>query len=361
MIQGSIDIPKRAVVMAEHKQKGGGVAAVLPIHYPRALFRACGLLPVEVWGPPGVDTAPGDEHLQSYTCSIVRSALAFERAGGLEAADLIMVPHACDSLQGLGSLLLDLVKPTKPVLTLYLPRDGTASAREFFAAELRVKLAELSDLTGKMPSDQELLTAIHRDEVADDCLRSLMAQGLGLPDRHRYELARSREYLPAERFTELVHVALDGAPSEPLPGIPILLSGVLPEPMTVLDAIGDAGGRVVADDLICLGRRLYPAGQSDDPFLRMAERILNAPPDSTRGSSIAARIAHLEHLVTTSGARGVIFYEVKFCEPEMFYQPQIRAALGEHGIRSLSIEVDISEPHAGRIDTRLQAFLEVLS
>lgn len=355
------EIPPRSEVIRGHKSSGGRVAAVLPIHYPRALLRAFDILPVEVWGPPGIDTTAGDEHLQAYTCSIVRSALAFQLSGGLDPADLIVVPHTCDSLQGISSLWLDLLVPDQPVLTFYLPRAGTDTAQEFLAAELRANFGRLVDLTGERPSTAQLLAAIRREEEADRYLARLLREGLGLPDRQRYRLARSREYLPAELFCDLTGSALASAPGVPGPGIPLLLSGIVPEPMAVLDAIAGAGGRIVADDFACLGRRLYPAGTSDDPFMRMAQRLLAAPPDSTRGSTVAARIAHLEDLYEQSGANAVVFYGIKFCEPEQLYLPQIRAALSARGIRSVTVEVDVSESHSHQVDTRLQALMEVLS
>lgn len=102
-------IPHRSEVIRAHKEKGGSVAAVLPIHYPRALLRAFNVLPVEVWGPPGPQPGRGAGHLQSYVCSIVGNALGFLLSGGLEETDVVVVPHACDSLQGLGSLLIDFI------------------------------------------------------------------------------------------------------------------------------------------------------------------------------------------------------------------------------------------------------------
>ncbi len=42
----------RTSVIKDIKNRGGSVAAVLPIHYPRALLRAFDIYPIEVWGPP---------------------------------------------------------------------------------------------------------------------------------------------------------------------------------------------------------------------------------------------------------------------------------------------------------------------
>ncbi len=144
-------------------------------------------------------------------------------------------------------------------------------------------------------------------------------------------------------------------------GVPILLSGIVPEPMTIFDALDKMNATVVADDLACCGRRLYPAGESDDPFRRMAERILAAPPDSTRGCAIPARLEHLSQLAKTSGAKGIVFYDVKFCEPESFYLPTLRQGLQDAGIPSLELQVDLNDPLSHQVLTRLEAFVEMIA
>ncbi|MBM4372046.1 MAG: 2-hydroxyacyl-CoA dehydratase, partial [Deltaproteobacteria bacterium] len=106
-----MDIPGRMDTIRTFRAAGGLIAAVTPIHDPRALLRSHGVLPVEVWGPPRTDTAAGDARLQAYTCSIVRCALAFFQEGGLDPVDLLVMPHACDSLQGLASVMQKFVAP----------------------------------------------------------------------------------------------------------------------------------------------------------------------------------------------------------------------------------------------------------
>jgi benzoyl-CoA reductase/2-hydroxyglutaryl-CoA dehydratase subunit BcrC/BadD/HgdB len=150
------------------------------------------------------------------------------------------------------------------------------------------------------------------------------------------------------------------APASRINGVPILLSGIVPEPMDLLATISEIGGLVVADDFACCGRRLYPAGQSDDPFRRMAERIQNAPPDPTRGDPIGERRDHLLRLVESSGAKGIVFYDVKFCEPELFDLPNLRRSLREAGLPSVTIEVDINDPLSHQIRTRLESFVEMI-
>lgn len=372
-----IDIPGRVDVIQGYRGRGGSVAAVFPIHYPRELLRAFDILPVEVWGPPRVSAGQGAAHLQPYVCSIVQNAVSFLQSGGLDIVDLLLVPHACDSLQGLGSILTDFLRPRQPVLTLYIPRGKRLSDVDFLADELSFIYNRLEAITGRSPSDPCLMAAIHREEAADALLAELHRdrQRLPLACDEFYRLARIREYLPAETFSEILAKLIEPSPynpsSSPHPrsshlqkerqlGIPILLSGIVPEPMSLFTALSEMNAFVAADDLACCGRRLYPAGQSEAPFRRMAERIVNAPPDPTRGSPIQERLDHLLRLAETSSARGVVFYDVKFCEPELFDLPQLRQGLREAGVPSLALEVDINDQLSQPILNRLAAFLELI-
>lgn len=366
-------IPRRSDIIRAYREHGGRVAAVTPIHYPRALLRAFDILPVEIWGPPGVDPTYGAAHLQPYVCSIVRNILSFLQTGASDVIDMIVVPHACDSLQGLGSLLIDFARPRQPVIPLYLPRGKRTSDFEFLANEFRSMYQRLEEIAGRSPSHVELMENIQREETADALLAQLHQQHseLALSDLEFYRLIRSREYLPAEIFAELARAALalipDPSPagteekSRPHKGIPIVLSGIVPEPMRLFESLAGMGGAVVADDLACCGRRLYPRGTSDDPFERLAQSLLGAPPDSTRGHPIQERLDHLLRLVKTSEAKGIVFYNVKFCEPELFDLPILRKGLQEAGIPAVTIEVDISDPLSHQTLTRVEAFLEMMA
>src|SRR5512136_426882 len=165
---------------------------------------------MEVWGPPRVDVSFGAAHLQPYVCSIVRNALSFLQAGGLDEVDLILVPHACDSLQGLGSLLLDLIRPRQPVIPVYLPRGRRASDLEFLTREFGSLYRRLEAITQRSPSPDELMESIRREENADRLLTRLYQQReqLALTDLGFYRLIRSREYVPAELFARLALTAL---------------------------------------------------------------------------------------------------------------------------------------------------------
>ena len=357
-----VTIPGRIETITKFHEQGGQVAAVLPIHYPRALFRAFNILPIEVWGPPGLGVGGGATHLQPYICSVAQNAITYLLNGGLKVTDVIIVPHACDSLQGFGSLLLDFIPTSQPVIPIYLPRERREGDIDFLCKELQIVYDRLGDITGLKPSSGEVLDCILREESADALLSELHQKGPYLPlsTLDLYRLIRSREYLPAETFEEITREILTNIDENHRDGIPILLSGIVPEPMTLFDTIAELGGIVVGDDFACCGRRLYPSGQSDDPFRRMAERIIFAPPDPTRGNPLQSRLDHLIKLADKSGGKGIIFYEVKFCEPELFDLPILHKALGEVGIPAVTIEVDLNDQLSQQIRTRIGAFLEMI-
>ena len=179
---------------------------------------------------------------------------------------------------------------------MYLPRGRRASDLEFLTRELRSLYRRLEAITQRSPSHDDLMASIRREENADRLLTLLYQQRkqLALTDLQFYRLIRSREYVPAESFARLALTALSRAspadesagyaatpdepgwesPSpqhatgggEPRRGIPILLSGIVPEPMSLFESIAEMGGAVVADDFACCGRRLYPPGDKRRPF-----------------------------------------------------------------------------------------------
>ena len=134
----NITLPTRMAAIDAHRAQGGLTAAVFPVHYPKALFRAHGILPIEVWGPPQVDPSPADAHLPSYTCSVIRHSMAYLLGGKLDIVDMLVVPHCCDTLQGFGSILLDFVSHPKPVLPFYLPRGDRKSDIDFLTEEIEL-------------------------------------------------------------------------------------------------------------------------------------------------------------------------------------------------------------------------------
>jgi benzoyl-CoA reductase/2-hydroxyglutaryl-CoA dehydratase subunit BcrC/BadD/HgdB len=333
----------------------------MPIHYPRAMLRAHRLHPIEIWGPPYVARHEGSRHFQAYTCDIVVKATSFLRSGGLDAAKAILLPHTCDALQGMASVLGDFLQPDQRVLTLYLPRGRRTSDRDFLREELERLARSLVALSGHEPSNDDWAEAFEAEDAADSALADLYRRRsrLAVSDRDFYTVVRSREYLTAEQFCEQAAALPEG--QAPRRGVGLMISGIVAEPLDLFDQIHDMGAHVAGDDLACGFRRVYSPSAESDPFERAANRLLTSPADPTCGTPIQVRVDALQTRMRALGARGLLIYDPKFCEPELFDVPLLRKHLGEAGFPVLHIEFEMGETLPHQTLSRIEAFVETLS
>lgn len=355
------NIPSRRVVIQTVRNKGFKIAAVMPYHYPRALLRAFKIHPIEVWGPPGYTTNGGDRHFQLYTCAIVRNAASFMLGEGGGAVEMALIPHNCDSLQGMGSVLRDFVRPPYPIFTFYTPRTRDENAVYYLSLEIRALARRLADWLGTEASDEDLIRAIEIEGEADGSFAAfcLNRPDYDVDDRTFYRVVRSREFLPAEDFVALCKSV--PRTNSRKNGVGLLVSGIVPEPMDLFDRLNAMGLHVRADDLACCSRRIYsqlPVGS--DPAQAVARSLMSAPPDPLTGAPLKDRFEHLLKRMGESESRGLLVYDVKFCEPELFDLPRLRDAMTQAGYPVLHIEHEMGSSLSNQTLTRLEAFAEML-
>jgi len=355
----------RRQYIEDQKRQGRTAVAVLPVHYPKPLLTAMNVLAVELWGPPGSPRGADAGRIQTYVCALVRNALAFLASGGADVADAVLFPHTCDSIQGLATVAPDVAGWSGPTLRyIHHKGDPRPSSRAFVRRELERFAAALAQLTGTDLDPARLRWAVdlHRkiDEARLELLRS--RRRLPLDDGELYRLLRRGELLwPEEHLAELeeAHEKLQHAPVHE--GVPVMITGYVPEPMSLLDALGEAGGLVVADDYAAIGRRL-PLDRPElpeDGLDALAELAFAGPPCPTRGEKQSSRMQHLERLYQSSGAAGLIIHVVKFCEPELFDIPAIRKQFADRPV--LTLESELEAELSGQTITRIEAFVEMVA
>lgn len=354
-------VPRREYI----RRQGRRSLAVLPILHPRELLTALDLLAVELWGPPGPPRGDAGR-LQTYVCAVARNALAFLGSGKADVVDGLLVPHTCDSLQGLATLLSDFGGWSKEVFVFQHARgDDRPSARAFVEGELRSLAASLEAWSGRRLDPDRLAWAL-RLHAGIDARRAALLDGrsrLPIDDAELYALLRRGEWLwPEEHLAEL-DSAVARLGSEPVQrGVPILVTGYVPEPSGLLAALNHAGAFVAADDYAAVGRRIArgPASDGGDPWAALVDRIFSYPPCPTRGADQAARMRHIEGLLDRSGARGVLVHVQKFCEPELFDVPAIRKTFAARGVPVVVLEGELERELSGQAETRVEAFVEML-
>jgi len=360
---------------------------VFPALYPKELLWSYNILPVEIWDPP-LQISGADAHLQPYICPIVKSGLELILQGHCQLLDGFLFPHTCDSIQNLASIVNHYLGITKRCFFFYLPKNSNPSAtKDFYCFQLQKLQQDLEKEFGANDPLTIKKMIVLGDKISTQVqklyLRRTQRDSL-LSNRNFYQLLRMGEYLlPQDFLSVLTDAILQDKKGEKKPGV--IVSGILPN-MNMMDKLDQMGVTVAADDLLNCGRRLLNKGlkklgagepeisnpekqpyqdilETDNPKYfedLLANKYLDLPPCPTRVSSHLQRLEHLLSLLDISGARGIIFSLVKFCEPELFDLPILQKELQARNIPSVVIESELHQNLDGQLNTRLDAFLEML-
>jgi benzoyl-CoA reductase/2-hydroxyglutaryl-CoA dehydratase subunit BcrC/BadD/HgdB len=355
----------RRTAVEAFNRSGTPVLGVLAGRYPRELPLALGMAGVEVWDPPALPKNSG-QHLQPFVCSVIHhSVQLLLDAQGQVAAWLY--PHLCDSMQNLFTVARDGMGITTPAAMFYPPRAGAAGdgAIPYVAQQLKELAQALASVGRHAATDETMAAAVTMVGQCNDALAALYARraqgSLSLSNTDFYALARLWEYQTPHTCLEGWRDAARTGVSTSLAGPRVVLSGLLPD-RGVLKVLDQRQVAVVEDDLLACGRRLirtgYPAG--GDPWEAAGRATMALPPCSSVASSIDARGRFLEELVTSSNASAIVFHTVKFCEMELFDHPFLVRWLKEREIPTLLLESQLHQGDYGQVETRLDAFLEML-
>ena len=331
---------------------------------PEEIIVAAGFNGRRILGRTG-GTSKADVYLHPNVCAYVRACLvsALEDDVG-ELAGIIAV-DSCDAMRRLSDVWRANLSPGFSHM-LALPHLSTHKAAQFYVSELNGLTGSLNEHFGLNISDEDLR---HGIETMNET-RSLLCEldrlrrtSLSMSGKRFYETLQQAMTRPKQDLNKWLRNLLEdddilGGTSEA--GINVVLAGGVLDDPWVVGAIEEADGRVVADDLCC-GSRYFEGLTSteDEPLLAIAERYIFRAP-CARMSDTETRVNRLIRLVEETGARGLIYYSVKFCDPHMLDWVTIGRELQSRGIPALRCETDYSVSGRERLKIRIEAFLEML-
>lgn len=324
---------------------------------PLEILEAAGFRPVRLLGDPR-ELESADALLHPALCPYVRACLAQAMRG--EVPPNAVFVNSCDGMRRLHDAWRDLY-PRSFSLLLDLPRKVDERGREMLRREYRRLLEALSNLRGKAVTEEDLQEACLRVEARR--LAYLRSAG-GLSGRLRLDLAQNLQRGEVE--PPLPRVPPGGEEGVLRGnGVPVVVSGNLLNPDGLISHLESTGARVVWADL-CNGDRAFspsalPQGRDLPELIRsLADRYLDRHP-CARMSDRGMRYELLLEAVRSTGARGVIYAALKFCDSYLYDFPRVRERLMREGIPLLRLESDYADGHAGQLMTRVEAFLEMIS
>jgi len=352
--------------MRHQKQAyGRHLFGVFPAQYPREILWAMNVLPVEIWDAP-LEIIHANAHLQPYICSVVKLGLELILQGQCDDLDGFLFPHTCDSIQNLASIVYDYLGLDKPCYFFYRPKAPYRdSCRQYYLEQIRGLVSRLEKQLGPL-DPSELKQRVEQGQQVAAVLREiydLRARGeLCASNAEFYQVIRQGEYLHPDDFLPLLEVFLAASKRQAGSGPAVILSGVLPHPPEILTLLDKLGVRLTDDDLLnCSRRLLVPQSRAEDPFEALAESYFAMPPCTTKDASLNERMDYLLEKIERSGAKGIIFCMVKFCEPELFDVPQLLGDLKKKGLATLVIDSELNQGLNGQLATRVEAFVEMIS
>ena len=356
---------RKEYLLNQIQDHGRRIFGVFPAQYPKEILWAHNILPVEIWDPP-LPPETAKAHLQPYICSVVQTGLELLLSGKAAFLDGLLFPHTCDSIQNAASMVNDYLNPGVPCFFFQHPKAPYGeSSRKYYLAQLKNLDAALTQVFGPRESG-ELERRVAQGRRISELLRKVyeLRNACRLPLTHVefYQKIRSGEYLwPSDYIAELEAVLAGYVECRDFPNHHIVLSGVLPDSGGLLEILDKHGVEIIGEDLLSCSRRFLsePRYEINDPLPSLVNDYFSLPPCPTKNSPIHERVEHIAGFKENRMTIGVIFNVIKFCEPELFDLPNLRAGLKERSIPSLVVETEVNEPLSGALTTRVEAFLEM--
>jgi len=350
------------------KDRGRKILGYFCSYTPEEIIHAAGLHPVRLFGSRG-DFSLADRHLQPYCCSLAKGALTDVLAGKLDFLDGAVFPHTCDTIQRLSDIwrlnthfpfFADVVLPVKLNSQSALTYMEEVLARFRHDLERGFGITVTDDDLGKsIRTYNQIRSRLGR--VAD--LRSKYPGALSARDVHiiiRSSMIRDRDEL-AGRLDAVLQELESALPGKPGAGKRVMLAGSICNHPDIYSLLEKSGAEVVREDL-CTGSRYFEGLISDqgDPVKALAKRYFERIICPAKHSTTSARGENLVKSAREHDVRGVIFLQLKFCDPHSFDYPYLKEFLDREDIPSMLLELEDSLPPEGQLLTRFETFVEML-
>ncbi|RJF86320.1 2-hydroxyacyl-CoA dehydratase [Oleomonas cavernae] len=348
---------------------GRKVIGLFPMHFPGELAHAAGGLPIILQEDDEPITI-GQSNVFNFYCGYNRSIIDQALRGEFAVLDAILFGDHCVQLLGTADVIRANV-PQLPILFNQLCSilDAEWAMRETQGTFRRL-WHELEVLIGH-PIDEgrvrESIRLFNRNRSLIRQLYDLRRAGrISLTGRQMQAVVKSSMVMDkAEHCALLEQLMAQLKARPPAPGVRVFLSGHLchAPKLAVLDLVEECGGIVVDDDLYHGFRFIFAdIDETAPPVDALAEWYLSRSkkvPCPTRAVKDLDWEDYLLKAVQASGAQGLIVLLAKFCEPHMYFYPEIKAAFEKRGIPHLMIETEHEEMPIEALKTRLETFMEI--
>lgn len=338
-----------------------------PIYTPEEIIYAAGLLPIGMWGGK-TELKLADRYLQSFCCSIMRSNIEYGMKGTYNMLKGIILPTFCDTLKCICENWKVAV-PQVPIVPIVYPQNRNIDAGfTYIVEELQRVKGELEKRIGKAINSDDLEAAWELYEEYRRTMREFTDVAAEYPHiigaKTRHLIIKAGYFMDKKAYTRDIRDIIAGLNAEekkPFAGNRVVATGLLAEPVELLDIFEENQVAFAADDLAQESRQFRTPGRSQGSFFeKMAGRICDQKGDTFLYEEEKTRGQMLIDLVREKKADAVVIFMMKFCDPEEFDYPIYKKELEAAGIPMLYLEIDQQIDSFEQIRTRVQSFTEML-
>lgn len=363
--------------LMDHKAAGGKVVGTFCLYVPEEIIRALGAIDVGLcagaeWGYNEVEKI-----LPRNTCALIKSFVGFKLdrvCPYVESADLVIGETTCDGKKKAYEIFGEMA----PVYIMELPQMKRPEDFTLWRSEIDRLVARLEELTGNTLTLGNLKAATREVNAKREALQRLnnARKVAVVPISGKDALLASQVafYDDVPRFTQMVNKIADELESRIAAG-----EGVAPKdaprvlvtgsPMAIpnwkLHDIIEKSGAVVVAEEMCTGSRYFDTLTDETP--ETLEGMLDAIAQKYLGINCACftpnegRMDDVVRMAEEYGAQGVIHYALQFCTPYQMEARGVEKASREAGLPVLRIDTDYSMEDIGQLQTRVEAFVEMLA
>ncbi len=358
--------PARSVELAIQKT-GKKAVGCFPIYSPDELVYAAGALPIGMWGGPQVGNL-SDRYYQVFCCSVIKANTHQALKGVYDKLSAVLVSAFCDTLKCTIENWKVAVPHLNIIPVVYSQNRKTSAGKIFMREEFARVKRELEKVLGVTVTDEALEKSYALYEEYRSLMREFVAAAGDYPEifdaSTRHLIIKAAYFMDKAEYVENMKLLLEGLKEIPRKENTykrIIISGLLAEPEEFLNLFSENNLVIVADDLAQESRQFrVRVPQEGDVFERMAERVARQDGCPFLYDKEKTRGKMLIDLKKQFNADGIVYCQLKFCDPEEFDYPVIKKELEEAGVPALYIEIEQQMDSVEQLRTRIQTFSEIL-
>jgi benzoyl-CoA reductase/2-hydroxyglutaryl-CoA dehydratase subunit BcrC/BadD/HgdB len=362
----------------DQRAQGKKVIGAFCIYAPEELVYSAGASMVGLCGGADFSVPDAEAVLPRNLCPLIKSFYGFrlnKTCPYFQSSDLVVGETTCDGKKKVYELLAELI----PTYVLEVPhKPDTKQGKEFWYHELEAFKAKLEEVTGNKVTAESLNKSIELINNKRKALKrlndlraaspspisgldALLINQISFNDDPVRFTAKVNELCDEldQRVRQGIGVAEKDAPRLLVSGCPMAI------PNWKLHSIAQATGATIVTEESCVGTRYFmdlvePKGASiNDLLWAIVEKYSQIPCACFTPND--RRINSIESLAKQFKADGVVYYTLQNCHDYNVESVKVDRAMKALGLPMLKIETDYAMGDAAQIQTRLEAFLEIIA